>query len=31
MYKEPHTQEIIDCVAYLAPPSNYLVREDFNV
>jgi hypothetical protein len=31
VYKEPHTSEIIDYVAYLAPLSSCLVREDFNV
>jgi hypothetical protein len=31
MYKEPHTPEIIDYVAYLALFSSCLVREDFNV
>jgi hypothetical protein len=31
MYKESHTLEIIDYVAYLAPFSSCLVEEDFNV
>jgi hypothetical protein len=31
MYKEPHTPEIIDYVAYLAPSSSCLVKRDFNV
>jgi hypothetical protein len=30
MYKEPHTSEIIDYVAYLAPFNSCLVKEDFN-
>jgi hypothetical protein len=30
MYKEPHTPEIIDYVAHLAPSSSCLVRGDFN-
>jgi hypothetical protein len=31
VYREPHTPEIIDYVAYLAPFSSCLVRGDFNV
>jgi hypothetical protein len=31
VYKELHTPEIIDYVAYLAPFSSCLVREDFNI
>jgi hypothetical protein len=31
MYRKPHTPEIIDYVAYLAPPSSCLVKGDFNV
>jgi hypothetical protein len=31
VYKESHTSEIIDYVAYLAPSSSYLVKGDFNV
>jgi hypothetical protein len=31
MYKEPHTLEIIDYVAYLASLNSCLVRGDFNV
>ena len=31
IYKEPHTSEIIDYVAYLAPFSSCLVKRDFNV
>jgi hypothetical protein len=31
VYKELYTSEIIDYVAYLAPFSSCLVREDFNV
>jgi hypothetical protein len=31
VYKEPHTPEIIDYVAYLASFSSCLVRGDFNV
>jgi hypothetical protein len=31
MYKKPHTLEIINYVAYLAPLSSCLVKEDFNV
>jgi hypothetical protein len=30
MYKEPHTPEIIDYVAYLAPLSSSLVKGNFN-
>jgi hypothetical protein len=30
VYREPHTQEIIDYVAHLAPPSSCLVGGDFN-
>jgi hypothetical protein len=31
MYKEPHTSEIIDYVAYLASLSSCLIKKDFNV
>jgi hypothetical protein len=31
VYREPHTPEIIDYVAYLAPFSSCLVGGDFNV
>jgi hypothetical protein len=31
VYREPHTSEIIDYVAHLAPSSSCLVRGDFNV
>jgi hypothetical protein len=31
VYREPHTPEIIDYVAYLAPPNSCLVGGDFNV
>jgi hypothetical protein len=31
MYKESHTSEIINYVAYLAPLSSCLVKRDFNV
>jgi hypothetical protein len=31
MYRESHTPEIIDYVAYLAPSSSCLVKRDFNV
>jgi hypothetical protein len=31
MYRKLYTPEIIDYVAYLAPFSSCLVREDFNV
>jgi hypothetical protein len=31
MYKEPHTPEIINYVAYLTPSSSCLVKRDFNV
>jgi hypothetical protein len=31
MYKEPHTPEIIDYVAHLAPFNSCLIREDFNI
>jgi hypothetical protein len=31
MYKESHTPEIIDYVAYLASLNSCLVREDFNI
>jgi hypothetical protein len=30
MYREPHTSEMIDYIAYLAPLNSYLVKEDFN-
>jgi hypothetical protein len=30
MYKESHTPEMIDYVAYLASSSSCLVRRDFN-
>jgi hypothetical protein len=30
MYRESHTPEIIDYIAYLTPSSSYLVRGDFN-
>jgi hypothetical protein len=30
MYREPHTPEIINYVAYLAAFSSCLVKEDFN-
>jgi hypothetical protein len=31
MYREPHTSEIIDYVAHLAPLSSCLVKKDFNI
>jgi hypothetical protein len=31
VYRKPHTLEIIDYVAYLAPSNSCLVKRDFNV
>jgi hypothetical protein len=31
MYKEPHTPEIINYVAYLVLFNSYLIKKDFNV
>jgi hypothetical protein len=31
VYKKPHTSEIIDYVAHLAPLSSCLIKRDFNV